>query len=152
MEGKGGRIVVRLAPVLANGGVLGRMILPFKMGLGGRIGDGKQWFPWVSGEDVGRIFVDHIMGGKGGEGGKKIYNVISPGRVTNEQFTKALGSAVNRPTIVPMPGFVVKAAFGEMGEEVLLGGTTCEPGELEKEGYEWVHGDVNTALEWAVRE
>ena len=92
------------------------------------------------------------MGGKGGRGEKKIYNVISPGRVTNEQFTKALGSAVNRPTVVPMPGFVVKAAFGEMGEEVLLGGTACEPGELEKEGYEWVHEDVETALEWAVRE
>ncbi|GMI20480.1 hypothetical protein TrRE_jg24 [Triparma retinervis] len=123
------------------------MIMPFKLGLGGKIGDGKQWFPWVSGEDVGRIVVDHIMG----KGGKKgVYNVISPGRVTNEGFTKELGSAVGMPTPFPMPGFVAGKVFGEMGEEVLVGGVTCKPGKLEGEGYQWVHEDVGDALAWVM--
>ena len=93
-----------------QGGALQRLLLPFKLGAGGRVGSGKQWWSWVSLDDTVAAYLfalEHPLEGA--------VNVTAPGATTNLEFTKALGRALHRPTILPLPGFAVKAAFGQMG-------------------------------------
>ena len=133
---KGLRVIpLRLAPVLSNPstnpkaskGVLASLLGPFQLGLGGVVGSGDQYFPWVSERDaVGGIC--HILANPSripdpweGQSNSPI-NIISPGIITNAQFTKALGSVLGRPTTIPMPALIAGMLFGEMGTEVLVGG------------------------------
>lgn len=114
-----------------NGGALAKMLTPFRMGIGGRIGDGKQWMSWIALDDVvGAIqflIHDRFVNGP--------VNFVTPHPVTNAEFTKTLGSVLSRPTFLPVPAFGVRLAFGEMGEALLLGGQRVEPAVLKSRGF-----------------
>src|SRR5271169_3882037 len=137
-------IQMRTGIVLSpKGGALGKMLTPFKMGVGGRIGDGQQWMSWIDVQDmVGAIH--HILKSDLLQGP---VNMVAPKPVTNAEFTKTLASALSRPAIFPMPAFVVKLAFGEMGETVLLGSQRVEPAQLVASGYPFRFSDLRASLE-----
>jgi len=123
----GTRVVrVRIGIVLdARGGALAKMLPPFKMGLGGRVGSGKQWMSWIHAEDLAGIFrfavAQQISGAVNG---------VAPNPVTNAEFTQALGAAVKRPAIFPVPGIALKVIFGEMAD-VLTGSARVLPKAVE---------------------
>jgi uncharacterized protein len=126
-----------------KGGALGAMLLPFKMGLGGRVGDGRQWMSWIDVQDmVGAIH--HILKNDLLQGP---VNMVAPKPVRNEEFVKTLASVLSRPAILPMPAFAVKTVFGEMGEELLLASQKVEPGKLISSGYPFRHRELRTSLE-----
>ena len=126
-----------------NGGALGAMLTPFKLGLGGRVGDGQQWMSWIDVQDmVGAIH--HILKNDLLQGP---VNMVAPKPVRNEEFVKTLASVLSRPAILPMPAFAVKAVFGEMGEELLLSSQRVEPGKLISSGYPFRYRDLRKSLE-----
>jgi hypothetical protein len=134
------RTGVALSP---EGGALGKMLTPFKMGLGGMIGNGRQWMSWIDVHDmVGAIH--HILKSDLLQGP---VNMVAPKPVTNAEFTKTLGSVLSRPAILPMPAFAVKLAFGEMGETVLLGSQRVEPAQLVMSGYPFRFTSLQASLE-----
>ena len=134
------RFGVVLSP---KGGALQKMQLPFKLGLGGAIGDGLQWWSWIDVEDlVGAIH--HILKTDLLQGP---VNVVAPRPVTNAEFTKTLASALSRPAILPMPAFAVKLLLGQMGEEVLLGSQRVEPSKLISSGYPFRFRELSTSLD-----
>jgi uncharacterized protein (TIGR01777 family) len=135
---------IRTGIVLSpKGGALGAMLLPFKMGVGGRIGDGRQWMSWVDVRDmVGGIH--HILKNDLIQGP---VNMVAPKPVTNAEFSKTLASVLNRPAILPVPAFAVKAVFGEMGDALLLGGQKVEPSTLISSGYPFRYRDLRASLE-----
>ncbi len=137
-------VPIRTGVVLSpKGGALGKMLLPFKMGMGGRIGDGRQWMSWIDVQDmVGAIH--HILKTDLLHGP---VNMVAPRPVTNAEFTRTLASALSRPAILPMPVFAVKLAFGEMGETVLLGSQRVEPAQLVTSGYPFRFSSLRTSLE-----
>jgi len=137
-------VQMRTGVVLSpKGGALGAMLTPFKMGVGGKIGSGEQWMSWIDVEDmVGGIH--HILKSDLLQGP---VNMVAPKPVKNVEFTKTLGSALSRPTILPMPAFAVKLAFGEMGETVLLGSQRVEPTQLVMSGYPFRFTDLRASLE-----
>lgn len=133
------RIGVILAP---NGGALKKMLPPFKMGLGGIVGDGRQYWSWVSLDDViGVIF--HALATTGLKGP---VNTVAPQSLTNAEFTKILGQVLKRPTIFPMPAFMARIALGEMADALLLASTRLEPKRLKDSGYSFKHEDLAAAL------
>jgi uncharacterized protein len=126
-----------------KGGALGAMLLPFRMGLGGRTGDGQQWMSWIDVQDmVGGI--QHILKNDLLRGP---VNMVAPEPVTNAEFARTLASVLRRPAIFPMPAFVVKLAFGEMGEELLLGSQKVEAGKLIASGYSFRYRELRGSLE-----
>ncbi|MGI8479984.1 MAG: TIGR01777 family oxidoreductase [Gaiellaceae bacterium] len=133
----------RQALVLSkHGGALGRMLLPFRLGVGGRIGGGRQWWSWVAIDDLAaayRFALEHPLDG--------IYNVAAPEVARNADFVDTLGNVLNRPTVFPLPGFAVRLAFGEMGEEMLLGGQRIVSERLRGEGFEFAYPELGGALE-----
>jgi uncharacterized protein (TIGR01777 family) len=136
-------VQMRTGVVLSSkGGALGKMLTPFKMGVGGRIGDGQQWMSWIDIEDmVGAIH--HILKSDLLQGP---VNMVAPKPVKNVEFTKTLASVLCRPAIVPMPAFAVKLAFGEMGETVLLGSQRVEPTQLVMSGYPFRFTNLRASL------
>lgn len=141
-------VQIRTGVVLSSkGGALAKMLTPFKMGVGGKIGSGKQWMSWIDVEDmVGAIH--HILKSDLLRGP---VNMVTPKPVTNEEFTKTLGSVLSRPTILPMPAFAVKLLFGEMGETVLLGSQRVEPSHLISSGYPFRFRTLRASLENILR-
>jgi uncharacterized protein (TIGR01777 family) len=134
------RTGVALSP---KGGALGKMLTPFKMGVGGKIGSGRQWMSWIDVQDmVGAIH--HILKSDLLQGP---VNMVAPKPVTNAEFTKTLAGVLSRPAIFPMPAFVVKLVFGEMGETVLLGSQRVEPTQLVGSGYPFRFSDLRASLE-----
>ena len=135
--------ILRTGIVLGKGGgALKKMLLPFKLGLGGRIGKGSQWMSWIHIEDlIGVILycIDHdeVSGAVNG---------TAPNPVTNTFFTKTLGKVLKRPTIFPMPAIVVKLLMGQMGEELLLAGKKVLPVKITKEGYIFKYVHLEEAL------
>lgn len=130
-----------------KGGALGKMLTPFKFGVGGRIGNGRQWMSWIDVDDmVGAIH--HILKSDLLHGP---VNMVAPRPVTNEEFTKTLASVLHRPAIFPVPEFAVKLAFGEMGETVLLGSQRVEPEQLITSGYPFRFNTLRTSLENTLR-
>jgi uncharacterized protein (TIGR01777 family) len=126
-----------------KGGALGAMLLPFKMGLGGRIGDGRQWMSWIDVQDmVGAIH--HILKNDLLQGP---VNMVAPKPVMNEEFVKTLARVLSRPAILPMPALAVKAVFGEMGEELLLASQKVEPGKLISSGYPFRQRELSKSLQ-----
>ena len=117
-EDFGARVVMpRIGIVLSkDGGALAKMLTPFKFGVGGAIGSGKQWMSWIALDDLIRIL--HLRARKRKLSGA--INAIAPNPVTNEEFTKTFGKVLHRPTILPVPEFAIKLIFGEMGETLLL--------------------------------
>ena len=126
--------ITRLGVVLGkNGGALEEMLSIFRLGLGGKIGSGKQFFSWVHIDDIIGAF-NFLIKDKTQKG---IYNLTSPNPVTNYRFTKELGKMINRPTVLTIPKFVIKMIFGEMGDKLLLNGSAVYPKKLLDSGYEF---------------
>ena len=140
-------VIFRFGVVLGRGGgALQKMLLPFRMGIGGRIGSGNQWMSWIAREDVIRIIawaLDHpaVSG---------VYNATSPEPVTNRDFTRALGRTLHRPTVFPVPGFALRLLFGQMGVETVLGGQRVVPVRAAAEGFTFAYPSVEQALRHAV--
>ena len=137
-------VQIRIGVVLSpQGGALGKMLTPFKMGVGGRIGNGRQWMSWIDVADlVGAIH--HILKTDLLHGP---VNLVAPKPVTNAEFTRTLASTLSRPALFPLPVFAVKLAFGEMGEAVLLGSQRVEPAQLMASGYEFRFSELRDSLE-----
>jgi len=137
-------VQMRTGVVLSpRGGALGKMLTPFEMGVGGKIGDGRQWMSWIDVQDmVGAIH--HILNSDLLHGP---VNLVAPKPVTNTEFTKTLASVLARPAILPMPAFAVKLLFGEMGETVLLGSQRVEPSQLVMSGYPFRFNSLKASLE-----
>lgn len=126
----------------AGGGALAKMLPPFKMGVGGRIGDGRQMMSWISLPDLVQAYVFVLEN----ETVSGAVNAVAPEPVSNRDFTKTLGSVIGRPTIFPLPAAVVRTLFGEMGKETVLADLTVRPTRLKDLGFEWSHPDLKLAL------
>jgi uncharacterized protein len=126
-----------------KGGALGAMLLPFKLGVGGKTGDGRQWMSWIDVRDwVGAIH--HIMKNDLLQGP---VNMVAPKAVRNAEFAKVLADVLSRPAIFPLPAFVVKTVFGEMGEELMLSSQKVEPAQLIASGYPFRYRELKGSLE-----
>ncbi len=143
-ERAGIRVATLRAGVVLSpaGGAIGQMLLPFKLGVGGRLGSGKQYMSWIDLDDhVGLIhhalYTDSLAGP---------VNATAPHPVTNATFTAALGRAVGRPTLIPVPGFAIKALFGELGTEALLWGQRVLPKKASASGYRFFYEGVEESL------
>jgi uncharacterized protein (TIGR01777 family) len=136
-------VALRIGLVLGNGGgVLGSIKPLFKLGAGGKLADGKQWWSWVTLDDVVRAFVfaidqPEVVGA---------YNVAAPSPVTNAEFTKAFAHVVHRPAILPAPRFALRLAMREMADEMLLASQRVDSGKLRAAGFEFAYDDLETAL------
>jgi uncharacterized protein (TIGR01777 family) len=141
---KGIRVVhLRTGIVLSKqGGALPQMLLPFKLGLGGRIGSGNQYWSWISLEDLCSAIV-HCIQASGLHGP---VNTVSPSPLTNLEFTKILGRVLHRPTIFPVPPFALRFVLGEMADALLLASTRVEPGKLLASRFIFRHKDLEATL------
>jgi uncharacterized protein (TIGR01777 family) len=122
------------------------MLTPFKFGVGGVVGSGKQWMSWVSLDDVVAI-VNFAIDNEKVRGA---INVTSPEPVTNEEFTKTLGEVLYRPTFLPLPEFAVNLVFGEMGDALLIDSTKVLPKRLLDAGFEFEYPHLKASIEHAV--
>jgi len=144
---------LRIGLVLsAKGGALANMLKPFRLGLGGRIGSGQQWWSWIHVDDiVGGIH--HAIGAESGVGPGNgrlsgAVNLVAPNPVRNAEFTKVLASVLGRPAFFPVPEFALRLAFGKMAaEELLLASQRVEPGKLGASGYAFRFRELRAALE-----
>jgi uncharacterized protein (TIGR01777 family) len=138
-------VSVRIGLVLsAKGGALGNMLKPFKLGLGGRIGSGRQWWSWIHVDDI----VGGIQHAIRTESLSGAVNLVAPNPVRNAEFTKVLASVVGRPAFCPVPEFALRLAFGKMAaEELLLASQRVEPGKLLASGYAFRFRELRAALE-----
>jgi uncharacterized protein (TIGR01777 family) len=126
-----------------SGGALQKMLPPFRLGLGGNMGNGRQWWSWIDIDDlVGAVL--HVMKTETLRGP---VNVVAPSPLTNAEFTKTLASVLSRPAILPMPAFAARLAFGQMGDELLLASQRVEPAKLIASGYVFQNPDLRAALE-----
>lgn len=133
------RTGIVLSPI---GGALARMLLPFRMGVGGIVGSGRQYMSWISIDDLVRIIIYALKI----ETVKGPVNAVAPKPVTNAEFTRILGRVLSRPTVLPMPGFAARLAFGEMADELLLASARVVPAKLEASGFVFRHPDLESAL------
>jgi uncharacterized protein (TIGR01777 family) len=141
-------VLLRAGIVLSkDGGALGTMLMPFKLGIGGVIGSGKQWMSWVSLDDHAAV-VKYALENETIRGA---VNSVSPNPVMNEEFTKTMGEVLYRPTFIPVPEFAVHLAFGEMGDTLLLDSTRVAPKRLDDAGFKFNFPDLKKALENAVK-
>lgn len=141
-------VLLRNGIVLSkDGGALATMMTPFKLGVGGVVGSGKQWMSWVSLDDAVGI-VNYALENENLRGA---VNVVSPNPVTNEEFTKTLGEVLYRPTFLPLPEFVVNLVFGEMGDALLIDSTRVVPKRLLDSGFKFRYPEIKSALENAVK-
>ena len=145
----GARVVMpRIGVVLAkDGGALEKMLTPFKFGVGGTIGSGKQFMSWIVLDDLVGIFHFALENAEL----KGEVNATAPNPATNEEFTKALGKVLNRPTFLPIPAFGIKLLFGEMGETLLLEGCRVLPKRLQDAGFEFQFANLDDALKHAIQ-
>lgn len=125
-----------------KGGALAKMLTPFRMGIGGRVGSGEQWMSWVALEDVVNA-LKFLMGQASIRGP---VNIVAPNPVTNAEFTKTLGGVLSRPTIFPVPGFGARLAFGEMADALLLSSQRVAPTVLKSSGFEFKWPTLEGAL------
>lgn len=136
-------VLVRTGVVLARGGgALEKMLPPFRLGVGGRIASGRQWFPWIHLDDIVGIFrhaaFSPSLGGA--------VNGVAPAVVTNKEFTEQLARVLHRPALFPVPEFALRMMFGEMAD-VLLGSQRVIPRRLAESGYEFLYPQLMPALE-----
>ncbi len=139
----GTRVVkVRTGIVLdAEGGALAKMLPPFKAGIGGPVGGGKQYMPWIHRDDLVGIYLAAL---DSADFAGPI-NASAPNPVTNKEFSRALGQALHRPAVAPIPGFTLKAMYGEMAQ-IVLTGARMVPGRAAELGYEFAHPELDEAL------
>lgn len=134
---------IRIGVVLAKtGGALQAMLPPFRLGVGGPVGNGRQYWSWITLDDVIGAFLfaltnDELRGP---------VNAVAPQSVRNSEFVRELGRAINRPTILPLPAFVVRTLFGEMGDALLLASARVQPAKLGAASYRFLHPDLPEAL------
>lgn len=126
----------------AESGALSRMRGPFRLGLGGRIGSGRQYLGWISLADAVRA-AGHLLEGPGLSGA---FNAVSPHPCTNAEFTRALGQVLRRPTLVPVPAWAARLVLGEMARELLLASTRALPRRLLASGFSFAHPELAGAL------
>lgn len=143
VEGMGvRRVIIRSGPVLdADEGSLPRMLLPFRLFVGGPMGSGKQWFSWIHIQDQIRA-IRFLMEHHGASGA---FNVVAPEPVTNAQFGRTIGRVLGRPYYMPLPGFALKLAFGEV-TDVLITGQRAVPRRLLNLGFEFGFPTAEAAL------
>jgi uncharacterized protein (TIGR01777 family) len=142
-QGAGIRVVhLRFGVVLGPDGALKKMLPIFKLGLGGRLGSGRQWMSWIGLGDAVRatIFAMKMEALSGP------VNLVAPNPVTNAVFTRALGRAVNRPAFMPVPAMALRVMFGEMANEALLASTRALPGKLIAAGFRFEQSTIDAAL------
>lgn len=125
-----------------KGGALKKLLLPFKLGVGGRVGSGKQWWSWIGIDDVigatlHAVMTDSLSGP---------VNVVAPNPVTNAEFSRTLGRVLHRPALLPTPAFPLKLALGEVVDELLLASQRVQPTKLLQSGYEFHHTELEPAL------
>jgi uncharacterized protein (TIGR01777 family) len=144
-EAKGIRTVhARFGIILdKEGGALKQMLMPFRMGVGGKVGDGKQWMSWIALEDVVRG-LDYVIERTSIKGA---VNFVAPYPVTNAEFTRVLGRALSRPAFLPVPAFAARLAFGEMADELLLSSAKVQPKVLREHGFEFEYTTLQDALQ-----
>jgi uncharacterized protein (TIGR01777 family) len=135
-------VLLRVATVLGkDGGALKPMLVPFKLGLGGKFGDGKQWMPWIHLDDLVSLYTFAAQN-TSVEG---TLNASAPDVVTNEQFTKTLGKVLGRPTLIPAPRFALRAVLGELAGFV-LSSQRVVPEVTERAGFSFRYGLLEPAL------
>ncbi len=139
-------VVLRFGMVIARGGALDRLLTPFKLGLGGPIGSGDQWWPWVGIDDlvgaVRTVLANPEVSGP--------VNVVSPDAVRSRDFAKALGRVLHRPAVLPLPAPAARLVLGEMADELLLASVRIRPAVLEGLGYGFRFPDLEDALRHAL--
>jgi uncharacterized protein len=137
-------VLLRTGIVLSkDGGALATMLLPFKMGVGGVVGSGKQWMSWISIDDHLAV-INFVIENENIRGA---VNAVSPNPVTNEEFTKTMGEVLYRPTFIPLPEIAVSMLMGEMGDALLLTSTKVLPARLQQAGFEFAFPELKVALE-----
>lgn len=140
-------VLLRVGMVLSrDGGALATMLTPFKLGVGGVVGSGKQWMSWIEVDDLVEV-INFVIENENIRGA---VNACAPNPVTNEQFTKTLGDVLYRPTFLPLPEFAVAMVLGEMGDELLLSSERVIPKRLMDAGFEFRYPELKPALEHAV--
>ena len=139
------RFGVILSPA---GGALAKMLLPFKMGVGGVVGSGLQGMSWVSLRDAVQATL-HVLDRDSVRGP---VNVVAPAACSNRDFTRALGRVLRRPTVLPMPSFAARLAFGELADDLLLASLWVRPRVLERSGFHFQDPDIDAALGSLLRE
>ncbi|WP_022663144.1 TIGR01777 family oxidoreductase [Paucidesulfovibrio longus] len=140
------RAVVRTGVVLGPGGALAKMVPPFRFFLGGPVGSGRQVLSWIHlADEVGaiRYLIENRLGG--------VFNLTSPQPATSREFARALGRALRRPALLPVPGFALRLLYGRMADEALLSGQRALPSALLRAGYEFRRPQLDAALADAVQ-
>lgn len=138
-----GVTILRIGVVLSpEGGALRQMLTPFRLGLGGVIGSGNQYMSWIDKDDLVSIllFALERVDCQG------VVNAVAPVPVTNQEFTKALGKVLGRPTVLPLPAFAARMVMGEMADELLLASTRVVPTRLEKLGFRFAYPEIGASL------
>ncbi len=141
-------VLLRSGLVLSqNGGLLQKILVPFRMGIGGRLGSGEQWMSWIALDDytraIGELVRNDTVSGP--------VNIVSPTPVTNELFTQTLGRVLQRPTVLTVPKIAMKLAMGEMAEEMALASQRVRPKRLLESGFEFEHSTLEGALRAALK-
>ena len=136
-------VILRFGVVLASdGGALPKMMMPFRFGAGGPVGSGNQWMSWIDRDDL----LDEMIWSLDHENVRGVYNSTAPEPVRNRDFSKQLGRAMHRPSILPAPSFALRLMFGDMADEVLLGGQRVMPRRAQSEGFRFAYPAVESAL------
>jgi uncharacterized protein (TIGR01777 family) len=139
-------VLLRFGMIIADGGALQKMLLPFKLGLGGPMGSGRQFWPWVAMADVLGV-IRFAMDNPAMTGP---VNVVSPRETRCSDFTRTLGSVLRRPAVLPMPAFAARLALGEMGDALLLASQRVRPRALEEAGYPFENPELDLAIRSAL--
>ncbi len=134
-------VLLRTGLVMGEEGALGKMLLPFKLGVGGRLGSGTQWMPWISVDDWASVTTRLITN----DAARGAFNLSAPNPVTNAEFTRTLGRVLGRPTIFPVPAFALKLALGELSD-ALLTGQRAVPEKALALGCQFRHATLEQAL------
>jgi len=138
---------VRTGPVLhPSGGALQRMLLPFRLGVGGPVAGGRQWFPWIALDDIAGIYLAALDGGEAWAGP---VNACAPEPVRNADFAKALGRALHRPAVIPVPAFAIRALYGDMAQ-IVTAGVRMVPARAIELGYRFRSPELDEALRSAL--
>jgi len=141
-------VILRTGVVIGPGGALAKMLPFFRLGLGGRLGDGRQWMGWIARHDLTRL-IRRCLAPVGPSG---VVNAVGPSPVTNAEFTAALGKTLGRPAILPAPAFALRLALGRMADETLLASRRAVPGVAKEIGFRFQESEsLGVALAAALR-
>lgn len=141
-------VLPRFGVVLApDGGALAKLLLPFKLGAGGRIGNGRQWMPWIDRDDALR-FIEWALESQPVRG---VYNATSPHPARNSDFASSLGRALRRPALLPTPALALRLAFGEMADETILVSQRVVPARAQQEGFVFEYPTLDASLAHQLR-